>query len=539
MPSPSASVILESLCWSAPDARPLFDDLSLSFGPGRTGIVGRNGTGKTTLLRLIARRLRPASGRVITTGSLGWMQQDVASDEALSLAELFGVAPDLDLLNRAEAGTASTTDLAEADWTLPARMATALATCGLQIAPEATLAGLSGGQRTRAALAALLFQSLDILLLDEPTNTLDIEGRAAVRDILRSWRGTALVVSHDRDILEEMDAIVELTALGATRYTGPYSSFRIERDAALAAAHHDLAEVEKTRKQLGRRVQEATERKARRDKAGKAARASGSQPKMLLDKAKERAEASKGAAARLHEDRLATAEDALTEARARIEVLEPIRMEIADTGLSATRRVLQMANVTAGYAEAAPVLRDVSLEITGPERIALTGPNGCGKSTLLSVILGQLVPTAGDIALTVDPVLLDQHVSLLAQDQTLAENYHRLNPEATATDARAALARFRFRAGDGDRKAGALSSGQRLRAGLACTLGRPSPPQLLVLDEPTNHLDLDATEALEAGLRAYTGALIVVSHDQPLLERINLTRRISLSDKGLSGLATE
>jgi len=549
MPSPSASVHLEHLSWSAPDARHLFDALSLSFGPGRTGIVGRNGSGKTTLLRLIAGHLQPASGRIIVTGSLGWMQQDVAAHPKLRLATLFGVAPALDVLARAEAGCATTRDLAEADWTLPARMQAALGRVGLDLPCEATLDHLSGGQRSRAALAALLFQAPDILLLDEPTNNLDTEGRAAVREVLRGWRGTALVVSHDRVLLEEMDAIVELTAQGATRTQGPYSRYRAERQAALATAHHDLAEATKLRRETARRAQEAAERKARRDSAGKAARATGSQPKVLLDKAQERAEASKGAGVRLRQARAAAAEEALEDARTRIEVLEPIRMQIPPCGLMPSQRVLQMTEVTASPDVASPVvaspdvrnqeitspvLRDLSLQITGPERIAVTGANGSGKTTLLRVILGRLAPIAGDVDLRVDPVLLDQHVGLLAPEQTLAANYHRLNPKATATEARAALAQFRFRAEDGDRVAGQLSSGQRLRAGLACTLGRLDPPQLLLLDEPTNHLDLDATEALEAALRAYDGALIVVSHDQAFLDQLMLTRRIDLSARGLS-----
>lgn len=527
MPSPNASVRLDSLHWSAADARPVLSDITLSFHPGRTGIIGRNGTGKTTLLRLIAGDLPPASGRIVTTGTVGWMRQDVAAQDHLTVAELFGAATGLARLTRAEAGCASAADLAEADWTLPARMEAAMQRCCLSLRPEATLAQLSGGQRTRLALAALLFQEPDILLLDEPTNTLDTEGRATVRQVLRDWRGTALVVSHDRELLDDMDAIVELSPLGFSRFNGPYSQFRAEKHAALAAAHHDLNEAEKARKDTARRAQEAAERKARRDSAGKAARASGSQPKVLMDKAKERAEASKGAGARLREARQAAADEVLAEARARIEILEPIRMAIPATGVQPSTRILALQSITAGYGPR-DVLRDLSLEITGPERIALHGPNGCGKTTLVSVILGQLAPRAGSVERHADAALLDQHVSLLEASETLVENFQRLSPAATLNEARAALARFRFRAEDGLQLAGALSSGQRLRAGLACTLGRTVPPQLLVLDEPTNHLDLEAVEALEAALRDYDGALIVVSHDSAFLDRINLTRHISL-----------
>lgn len=541
MSSPSACVLLDGLRWSAADARPLLSDLTLHLQSGRMGLVGRNGSGKTTLLRLIAGDLPPEGGRVQVSGRLGWMRQEVASAAHLTVADLFGVAPALARLRRIERGVATDTDLTEADWTLPARIEAALQRCGVSVAPEEPLAPLSGGQRTRVALAAQIFQAPDILLLDEPTNTLDAEGRAMVRRLLRDWRGLALVVSHDRAVLEEMDAIVELRAGGAQRYAGPYSQYRAERDMELAAAYQDLHEAEKTRKETLRRAQDATERKARRDSQGRAARASGSQPKVLLDKAKERAEASKGAGVRLREARRAEAEAALAEARERIEVLEPIQMEIPATGLRNQTRLVALQHITAGYGPHT-VLRDFSLEITGPERIAVMGPNGCGKTTLLSLILGHLEPHAGHITRPAEAALLDQHLSLLKNDETLLENYLRLNPDVGAQDAHAALARFRFRASEALWQAAALSSGQRLRAGLACTLARPTPPPLLVLDEPTNHLDLEGLEALEAALLGYDGALIVVSHDSAFLDRIALTRRLVLpsqrSGSGINSLSS-
>ncbi|MCB1470586.1 MAG: ABC-F family ATP-binding cassette domain-containing protein, partial [Rhizobiaceae bacterium] len=168
-----ASISLSGLSWSTPDDAPLLTDLNLTFGLERTGIVGRNGIGKSTLLSLISGDQHPASGQIRVTGSIAMMRQEALERPDDIIADLFGARSALDLLDRAEAGLADADELADADWTLPARIDGALLRCGLSVGQETPLATLSGGQRSRAALAALIFAEPDFLLLDEPTNNLD------------------------------------------------------------------------------------------------------------------------------------------------------------------------------------------------------------------------------------------------------------------------------------------------------------------------------------------------------------------------------
>jgi ATPase subunit of ABC transporter with duplicated ATPase domains len=190
--------------------------------------------------------------------------------------------------------------------------------------------------------------------------------------------------------------------------------------------------------------------------------------------------------------------------------------------------LLRLESVTAGHDPARPVLRDLSLTITGPERIAITGPNGAGKSTLLHLIADQIAPLTGRVHKPESSALLDQEASLLDPESSIADNFARLYPGATRNAIHAALARFRFRADLALQRVATLSGGQKLRAALACVLGGDSVPPLLLLDEPTNHLDLDSIAAIEQGLAAYDGALIVVSHDPAFLDAIGITRRITL-----------
>ena len=520
------SIILSDLSWSV-NERTLFSHLDLTFGTERTGLVGRNGTGKTTLLKLITGDLPVQSGHVAVTGSLGVRRQTVQVGLAETVADLFGVTEALAILRRAEAGAATAEDFENADWTLEARITSALAHIGLAAEPETRLSALSGGQRTRAGLAALVFSAPDFLLLDEPTNNLDREGRRAVLDLLSGWRGGAIVVSHDRELLETMDAIVELTTLGATRYGGNWSHYRARKALELTAAQADLADAEKRMGETARAAQSATERKTRKDSAGQKTAAKGGAPRILLGAMKNRSENTGGEQARLAERQRNEALEAAASARQRIEILQPLSMFVPPTGLPASRVVLQIDGVTAGYQDQ-PVIRDFCLTLTGPERVAVNGANGSGKTTLLKLITGKLKPWSGSVRVTDSFALLDQSVSLLNPVLSIRDNFRRLHPQADENSCRAALARFMFRADAALQIVSTLSGGQMLRAGLACVLGGIAPPDLLILDEPTNHLDIDSIEAVEAGLRAYDGALLVVSHDETFLEAINIERRIVL-----------
>ncbi len=526
------SITLAGLAWALPDGRKLFENIDLAFGRERAGLVGRNGVGKTTLLGLIAGELRPAAGTVAVDGRLGLLRQSVqvAADE--TVADLFGAREALALLERAGRGAATSDEITDADWTLAARMEAALAKVGLEAAPDVPLASLSGGQRTRARLAALVFSEPDFLLLDEPTNNLDREGRRAVIDLLAGWREGAIVISHDRELLDTMDAIVELTSLGATRYGGNWSAYRARKALELAAARRDLAAAEREVAQIDRAARDREEKQDRRDRGGRRKNIKGDEPKILLNTLKGRAQETRGAAVELAGKRRAQALDVATEARGRIEVLQPLSVMLAPTGLPQGRTVLRVDGVTAGHVPGVPVLRDFSMQVTGPERVAVTGPNGSGKTTLLSVLTGALAPWRGEARVLVPFALLDQEVSLLDPAASIRDNFRRLNPGADENACRAALARFMFRADAALQRAGTLSGGQMLRAGLACALGGASPPQLLILDEPTNHLDIEAIEAVEAGLAAYDGALLIVSHDEAFLANVGVTRRIGLGGAG-------
>lgn len=523
-----ASITIAQLSYTGPDGHSLFSHLDLTFGSGRTGLVGRNGVGKTTLLRLVTGELVPASGTITVHGRVGLLRQRLQPEPGETIADLFGISAALALLGRAEAGTAGIEELAEADWTLESRVAAALQLLGLDAGPDTLLSALSGGQRTRAALAALVFEAPDIIVLDEPTNNLDAEGRESVVALLRSWQGAALVVSHDRGLLEEMDAIVELTSLGATSYGGNFSHYQERKALELAAAQHDLSVAERNEEALQRAAQEARERQARREGNGRRSAARGGIPKIVVGGLKRRAEATTGRIDSLAERRGEAAAAQSATARSKIEVLTPFAVKLAPTGLPGGKVVLRAIGLTGGYDPERPVIRDVSLDVQGPERVAIAGPNGAGKTTLLKLLTGDIEPVAGKVQRGGPVAFLDQQVALLDRGHSIVDNFSRLNPGSSTNDCRSVLAAFKFRNDAALQHVGTLSGGEMIRAALACVLGGPQPPLLLVLDEPTNHLDIEAVSVVEAGLRAYDGALLVVSHDPVFLKNIGITREVRL-----------
>ena len=519
------SLSVHDLSFTWPDGRAVFDGLDLTVGPGRHGLIGLNGSGKSTLLRIITGDLT-AGGTVTVDGTLAHLPQDPGRDADRTVADVLGITDVLAALARMHAGDVRQDDfdLIGDDWDIAERTSAELARLGLgHLDLDRMVGTASGGELVLLSLVALLLRRPSVLLLDEPTNNLDRSARRRLIDVVSAWRGTLVVVSHDRELLNAMDDIGELRSGGIRWYGGTYDEYEaaltIEQEAAARAVRSAEADLRAQKRDLV----ESQTKLAHRRKAGEKAYVEKRQPKIAMGNYKRRAEVSAGKLTGLHQDRLEAAGTHLDEAASRVRDDREIHVDLPDTEVPPGRDILVAHGLTPQHGRAV-----LDLEIRGPERIGLTGPNGSGKTSLLRTIVGDLPPSDGTVEVRVPARHLPQRMDLLDEALTVAENIGRIAPDTTETQRRSRLARFLFRGRDADQLASTLSGGERLRATLACLLLAEPAPQLLLLDEPTNNLDLPSVRHLVETLRSYRGALIVVSHDERFLDDLELTRRIQV-----------
>lgn len=477
--------------------RLLIDQSSVQITPGsRVGMVGRNGTGKSTLFKVIRGELAAEHGTV--TLPPRWRVGSLAQEAPNGPESLISVVLKADLerdalLHEAESATDPhriaeiQTRLVDIDaHSAPARAAAILSGLGFSAADQLRpCAEFSGGWRMRVALAATLFAAPDLLLLDEPTNYLDLEGTLWLEDHLAHYPRTVIVISHDRDLLESsVDQILHLERGKLTLYKGSYSSFEEQR------AARELLDAKAVKRQEAERARLQAFVDRFKAKASKARQAQ-SRVKML--------------------ERLKPITALVTEDVREISFPAPERI--------LSPPIIAVDNAAVGYDPATPVLGRVTLRIDNDDRIALLGANGNGKSTLVKLLAGRLAPFSGKLtrADKLSIAYFAQHqLDELNEDASAYDHVRKLMGDAPEAKVRARAGAIGFSGKAADTKVGKLSGGEkaRLLLGLATFFG----PNMIILDEPTNHLDIDSRAALAEAINEFPGAVIMVSHDRYLIE---------------------
>ena len=575
----SRHITLDHISYAHPTQPPLFADLSAVFSAPLTGLIGDNGCGKTTLMRLILGDLTPDSGSLAAPEQMAYLPQDLGLGREQTLAELCGIAETLQALQSVESGVYSP-ELYETigdNWDVEERTLATLATYGFTPAtlvnrdnPEAIRAlftrdmrSFSGGEAVIAALASLMVSDPEFILLDEPTNNLDSVAKAQLFTALEALPCPALIISHDRDLLERMNVIAELHAdrqgLAHLRlFEGNYSIYRQALDTEQQAAQRRVSEAKNEVRSAHREWVQAQEIISKNmSRVWK-----DDQPDTILALAKD---ASRQAAAKLRVLRVGKqeqAQEAYQKAQDEVRVQEKIYAELSQQPLPAGRKVLELHRVDARQVSretfttqqptkvdslhfspvevdgesqhGTPAERPEHLILSGPEHLHITGANGSGKTTLLEAIahagdadyLSPVQP-AYRVDYCIKGAYIPQRIAL-DPELTLLQSVQRANPGVSEQHLRDQLARLLFRRESVHHKTGELSGGERFRAAVAQVLLADPVPQLLMLDEPTNNLDISSVDWLVQALEAYTGALIVVSHDEDFCRRIRIDRTLAL-----------
>ena len=513
-------------------AQVVLDDVSLTIGPrARIGLVGPNGVGKSTLLRIVVGVEPPDRGVVVRAPqalTIGYLEQErrpVAGESVLdALARRTGVlAAELELEEAAAAlargggaeerySLALERFLALGGGDFRPRARTVCADLGLDVALERDRAALSGGETARVALATILLSRFDVLLLDEPTNDLDYEGLERLESFLVAYRGALVLVSHDRELLDrtvDRIAAIDVRSHRVREWAGGWSDYARARDVERAAAVAEYEQARARRKELSQLL--TTRRTEARAKGASLGDKTGGQDRR---------------ATHALETKVRQAERLLERNELPDKPFEPWELRLVLT--SGARLADHVLSLDRAVAERGPfALGPIDVDLAPGERLSIAGANGAGKSTLLGMLLGELTLVAGMRTVGRRTV-----IGAIGQDRQAYSGDDPLVDEVAArtglapVDARTLLAKFGLGADHIGRASSSLSPGERTRALLAELQARGV--NLLVLDEPTNHLDLEAVEQLESALVDFDGTVVVVSHDRRFLERIAPTREIVL-----------
>ncbi len=523
------SICISDLSFHYSAIYPLFRNLHLTIEKKKKiSLIGVNGTGKSTLLKLIAGELEPLEGMISCASTPYYIPQHTGKS-GKTVAEILRVDRKLAALHAIEQGSLcpSDYDILADDWEIESRCKSALSHWFLPDLPlDHPADALSGGELTKVYLAGLRVHSPEIILLDEPTNHLDQTARNLLYQYINQSAATLVVVSHDRTLLDQLDTTCELTASGIHLFGGNYAFYQAQKALHEQALEDRIQDREKTIRASRKQAQEVKQRQEKRT-AVQGAQNKTQVPRAMRNLLRNSAEETASRAKGVHSGIIARQETELQNLKQQREVAKELKLDFDPTVLPAGKLLVEAREVNfSGYHGVNLWPVSPSFTLYSHDRIHLKGDNGTGKTTLLQLVLGTLAPSQGTIRRQeFSSIYLDQNYSVVDTAdtvETFAMRYNVRNLEEHEVKLR--LNRFLFTASDWSKKCQALSGGEKMRLYLCGLMIGNQTPDLIVLDEPTNNLDLPSMQILTETIRHYRGSLIVVSHDARFVQEIGLTQ---------------
>jgi len=525
---------LQNIAYLLPSKEQLFHHITFTVNTfEKVALIGNNGVGKSTLLRIIASELSATEGIIQHDQELYYIPQIVGQFNHLTVAQALKVADKIQALQEILEGRATEenfTILAD-DWTIEERTAAALAHWGLEtIDLTQKLENLSGGQKTKVFLAGILIHQPTLVLMDEPSNHLDNEGRQMLYDFIESTKCTLFLVSHDRKLLDLLAKVCELSKNGIKTYGGNYSFYKAQKEMEAEALRHSIQYNEKSLRKAKEKERETIERQQKLDNRGKSKQEKAGVARIMMNTLRNSAENSTSKLKSAHVEKISSINEELQSLRSSVSAIDKMKFGLDSSTLHQGKILVTAERINIQYSYKNLWAQPLDLQIKSGERIAITGKNGTGKTSLLKVILGSILPAEGKITqLSSNMVYIDQDYSAIDNQLSVyqqAQTYNTAGLEEHEVKIR--LHRFLFTKEEWDTPCVGLSGGERMRLLLCCLTMNNNAPDIIILDEPTNNLDIQNIEILTSAINEYQGTLLVVSHDETFLKQIQIERFITL-----------
>lgn len=517
------------------DREKLFEHINFSVNDhDKVALIGNNGTGKSTLLNILAGHIEPVKGTVKSTAVPYMVPQHFGQFNTFTIAGALQIESKIKALQyilRGEAHDENLKTLNE-DWNIFERSREALDTWNLQhISHETNMDTLSGGEKTKVFLAGIMIHQPRIILLDEPTNHMDMHSREMLYTFIKSYNHALVVVSHDRMLLDMLNPVFELDHRGITAYGGNYTFYRQQKDIERHALEEKLREKEKELHVAKKTALKAKERKQRSDVRGRKQK-TGKIPKVAMKLLKNKAEGSASKLKEVHSEKMSAISRNIRSLQEELKDLGEIKVNFESAHLHRGKILVTATKINVQYQDNLLWKKDLNIQIRSGERIVIRGINGSGKTTLIRLILGELMPTKGKLnRANFKAVYIDQEYSLIKNDLSIYEQAQQYNRgDLQEHEVKIRLNRFLFDRETWHKPCKTLSGGERMKLMLCCLMIGNRAPDVFALDEPTNNLDIQNIEILTATLKAYQGTILVVSHDVYFLNEIRISREIHLTE---------
>ncbi|MGJ1348652.1 ABC-F family ATP-binding cassette domain-containing protein [Sphingobacterium siyangense] len=527
---------LQQLSYIHPNKDLLFGNINLHINAQeKIALIGHNGVGKSTLLRLIAKELSPSSGSVQVNTSTYYVPQVVGQFEDKTVAEALGIAKKLNALHAILAGDASEENFnrLQDDWTLEECCQEAFEQWDLpDIQLTQQMSSLSGGQKTKVLLAGIHIHRSELILLDEPSNHLDMDSKTLLYDWIQSSKNTVIIVSHDRTLLNLLDDMAEMTSKGIKRYGGNYAFYETQKETERHTLQQDIHHKERAIKIAKEKERETIERQNRLNNRGQKKQEKAGVARIMMNTLRNNAEKSTAKIKSVHQDKIGDIKSDLQELRGSQSALDEIKIDLGNSAFPTGKSMVKVENVNFKYDSQGLWPANINFQLFSGDRIALQGQNGSGKTTLVRLLLGQLTPVQGKIERqSFRAIYLDQTYSILSSHLSIYEQAQQFNSDALPEhEIKIRLNRFLFGKDDWNKPCQLLSGGEKMRLIVCCLTIQQQSPDLIILDEPTNNLDLQNIRMLTRAIQLYKGTLLVISHDEVFLQEIHINKVIKLKD---------